>query len=224
MSSPAELKAFQRDFDKIRGAIDEAKAYLQFESARDAANEGMKRNYQAFMDAGSALKRINDSESYKDKYENWPSLCRALDISERQAYRLIRCVKVIEGIPPEVMERMQVPLSQRQIETLSDLPADQATQALEEVIESGDPKPTFSKLRETLKAASEARAGKATVDEGEMPKTLKLEKGQEWVKIQIGKVEEWFSANGLRDAAAPHLAALARLSLGVSGGGKSEVG
>ena len=224
MSSPAELKAFQRDFDKIRGAIDEAKAYLQFESARDAANEGMKRNYQAFMDAGSALKRINDSESYKDKYENWPSLCRALGISEAQAYRLIRCVRVIEGIPSEVLERMQVPLSQRQIETLSDLPISQVAEVLEEVIESGDARPTFSKLRETLKAASEARAGKATVDEGEMPKTLKLEKDAAWVKIQTVKLDEWFGTKGLRDAAAPHLAALVRLSVGASGGNASEVG
>ena len=207
MTSPETLREFQKDFDIAKEAIGTAQRYLQFEADHAASSAGMKRTFKAAVECGAALKRMHDSESYRDAYDSWDALCRALRIGRQYSYQLIACADKLAKLPPATIGKISAPLSFKQLDTLAEATPEQQEETLDRAA-AGDPIAAFAELRDALAAEPEA-----DLEEAEAPRVAK-NTGLSWVQRQTTSLRKWFDERGMGEEAGVHLAALMELANG----------
>ncbi|MFI5113517.1 MAG: hypothetical protein ACHP7J_00130 [Terriglobales bacterium] len=195
MLPPATIKSFNDDFELARRSYATASVYLQFEDQLQEAADGLKRTWLAAMECGAALKRIRDSKSYQENFLNWKDVYEDLHISRQHAERLMACSVILSELPKELIGRIDMPLSFRQMEVLGEASDEQRAEVLEKVAaEPSAAHDEFSKLREALRGT--AQASKASKNAPKVIEAIaepqKKERGVEWARKQAQGLLSWF--------------------------------
>lgn len=207
MLAPMKLKEFREDFEVARSSCVTANQYLEAEDEHAKSGAQMRRTSKAAMECGTALKRMHDSKSYLETYDNWTQLCRALPkMSRSNSYRLMSLAEKLSKVPLSSIGKVGTPLSV--------ISADQDDEPDEPIVpintpSSAPPASPFARLRETLQAAPAE-----VVDEAEAPKQGKVDHDAAWVKQRTTELARWFEKRDLAEDAAPHLQALVELAEG----------
>lgn len=203
MMSPPELKEFHADVATIEASLGSALVYLGAENRFAEAGEELQTRWLDVAECGAALKRIRDTESYRDSHDSWTSFCRTVKsegraVSRTHLGRLIKCSEILATISPALIGKIGMPLSFRLVDELGEIDEDER-----EAIGDLDDDAACKRLNATLEAMREKKATE--------PDAPKPPPDMEWVKKKMSPIVRLFHDLGADDRASPLLQAVNEL-------------
>lgn len=194
MMTPAELKQFQADFETIRSSLPSAQTYLAAEEQLAENADVLRQRWKSVQNCGEAIKRVHDTESYRDAYRDFASFCRAIKVSRRHAYRLMKCAEIFQQIPLHLIGNVGQPLSFRLLDNIADIADDELEAISEEATTNSDS--ALERLRETLQATPRRAEGNGAGGGRTAPRNFT------WVNKHTTSLQKWFAERGADDRVA----------------------
>src|SRR5438128_181628 len=140
MMTPKLLREFKEDFEKARAGMATALLNLKAQKDLKRAKDSLQRTRLARLDVGRALLRMHETQSFRDSFKNWASVCRALRCGREESYELMNGAEVHDGLKPEDRDRIPI-LSIRQLKTLAKAEPDERDAVVHEAAETGSTDP-----------------------------------------------------------------------------------
>lgn len=156
MLSPKLLKEFQQDYETVRAGVNTALLSIEAEQKLLEAKDAIRKTRLTRLEVGRALKRMHDTESWRDKFETWGALCRNLKLRENVAHRLMSTAEVHDDLPAEEVAKIPGGLSQRKLQTLAKADPEQRAATIKlaaDAVDEADVNDAFAELTESLNTA-----------------------------------------------------------------------